>query len=508
MPSGFGRRALDLVEWLGNKLPDPAVLFVLALFVTWGLSAILSRIEFAELDPRSHEPIRVVNQLTGPAQVSFLSNMVKTFVEFPPLGLALVTLLGAGVAEQTGMLQAALKGLLQLTPQALLTPMLLLVALLSHAAGDSGYVLIVPLGGVLFAAAGRHPVLGIVAAFAGVSGGFSASFLPTGLDPLLQGFTQKAAQIIDPHITVNPLCNWGFMSASCVVIVLVGWYVTDRVVAPRLNALTVDGDPADMPQLTKLTSVELQALAVSLALLGLMLAGLAMTSWPTNSPWRTPEGDIAGRDAPLMKSIVPLLFLFFLLPGIVYGYLAGTVKNHRDIVKAMTHSMSTMSYYLVMAFFAAQFTAAFTQSNLGVLIAIKGANFLAAMNLPAAVTVLSVILLTVVLDLIIGSASAKWALLGPILVPMLMSLGISPELTQAAYRIGDSCANVATPLMPYFPLVVVFVQRYSKKAGIGTLLSLMLPYTISFLIAWSVLLIVYWQLGLPLGLDASYTYPP
>lgn len=505
--SGFGRRVLDWIEWLGNKLPDPAMLFVLALFITWGLSATLSRVEFTELDPRSEKPIRVVNQLTGTALVAFLTSVVKTFAEFPPLGLALVTLLGAGVAEQTGLLQTAMKGLLQLTPQSLLTPMLLLVALVSHAAGDSGYVLIVPLGGVLFAAAGRHPVLGIVAAFAGVSGGFSASFLPTGLDPLLQGFTQKAAQIIDPDITVNPLCNWGFMSASCVVIVAVGWYVTEKIIAPRLEHVPVDGDPADMPKMTPLTSVELRALLVSGAVFLALLAGLAVTCWPANSPWRNAEGNLAGHDAPLMKAIVPLLFLFFLLPGVLYGYLAGTVKTHRDIVKAMTHSMGTMSYYLVLVFFAAQFTAAFTQSNLGVLIAVKGANFLAALELPAAVTILCVILLTLVLDLIIGSASAKWALLGPILVPMLMSLGISPELTQAAYRIGDSCANVATPLMPYFPLVVVFIQRYVRRAGIGTLLSLMVPYTISFLIAWSILLMVYWQLGLPLGLDASYTYP-
>ncbi len=207
-----------------------------------------------------------------------------------------------------------------------------------------------------------------------------------------------------------------------------------------------------------------------------------------------------------MKSLVPLIFLLFLVPGVVYGYVAGTVKNHRDIVQGMTKSMGSISYYMVMAFFASQFTAAFTQSNVGVLLAVKGANTLAALNMPPQVTILGIILLTAAVDLLIGSASAKWALLGPIFVPMLMSLGISAELTQAAYRIGDSTSNIITPLMPYFPLVVLYCQRYVKETGIGTLTSLMLPYSISFLVCWSLLLMLFWMLGIPLGLQAPYTY--
>lgn len=214
-----------------------------------------------------------------------------------------------------------------------------------------------------------------------------------------------------------------------------------------------------------------------------------------------------GRDVPLMKAIVPLIFLLFLLPGVVYGYVAGTVRSHRDIVQGMTKSMGSISYYLVMAFFAAQFTAAFTQSNVGVLLAVKGANTLASLNLPPQVTILGIILLSATVDLLIGSASAKWALLSPIFVPMLMSLGLSPDLTQAAYRIGDSTSNIITPLMPYFPLVVVYSQRYVTNSGIGTLTSLMLPYSMAFLVTWSLLLILFWSLGIPLGLQATYTYP-
>jgi aminobenzoyl-glutamate transport protein len=530
-PSGLTQRFLNIVEWAGNKLPDPAFLFVLALLVTWAASTFLAPLAFSEIDPRTSEPIRVIDQTSGKALVDFLSNMVKTFVEFPPLGVVLVALLGVGVAEHTGFIQAALKGMLRMTPARLLTPMLMLVALISHSAGDTGYVLIIPLGAVMFSAAGRHPLLGITAAFSGVSGGFSANFLPSSLDPLLQGFTQKAAQIIDRSAEVNPLCNLWFMSASCLVIVGVGWYITDRIIEPRLRCLPVDGAVEDTAAMHHLSPQEVRGLWVGMTLLLAGVIVLAWVAWPNDSPFRadvpavvisTTTGtptvaplttmeiaprSLTSRDAPLMKSIVPLIFVLFLIPGVAYGYAAGTVKDHRDIVAGMTKSMGTISYYLVMAFFAAQFTAAFSQSNIGVLLAIKGATALAAMKMPAQVTIIGIILLTTLVNLLIGSASAKWALLSPIFVPMLMSLGLSPELTQAAYRIGDSSTNIITPLMPYFPLVVVYSQKYVKNTGIGTLISLMLPYSVAFLVSWTVLLLVWWGLGLPLGLQAAYTYP-
>lgn len=505
-PSGLSQRFLDAVEWAGNKLPDPAVLFVWALFITWGLSALLAPVSFDEIDPRTNQPIRIVSQVTMPALVSWLENMVKTFVEFPPLGVVLVALLGVGVAEHAGFIQAALKGLLRITPARLLTPMLLLVAILSHSAGDSGYVLIIPLGAVMYASAGRHPLLGITTAFAGVSGGFSANFLPSSLDPLLQGFTQKAAQIVDPERTVNPLCNWGFLSMSCLVIVGVGWYVTDRIIEPRLRRVPIDKDESQSQPAQFLGSAEIRGLAVGLGVLVACLALLAVLASPTNSPFRSQNGQLAGRDSPLMKAIVPLIFLLFLLPGIAYGYVAGTFKSHRDVVQGMTKAMGTITYYLVLAFFASQFTAAFSQSNVGVLLAVKGANGLTALQLPPQVTIVGIILLTATVNLLIGSASAKWALLSPIFVPMLMTLGLSPELTQAAYRVGDSSTNIITPLMPYFPLVVVYAQKYVKTTGIGTLVSLMLPYSFVFLTTWTLLLLLYWAAGIPLGFDASYSY--
>jgi aminobenzoyl-glutamate transport protein len=508
-PTTLTQRMLDGLERLGNLLPDPAVLFVLGLFATWILSFLLSGVEYADIDPRTGDPIRVVNQLTGAALAGFLAEMVTSFTSFPPLGVVLVALLGVGVAEHSGFINACLKGLLRFTPRALLTPMLILVAIVSHTAADAGYVLVIPLGGVIFYAAGRHPLAGIGAAFAGVSGGFSANFIPSGIDPLLAGLTESGVSVLDLERSVNPLCNIYFTAASCLVIILLGWYLTDRVIEPRLRRAAVDGDPAEMPKMEELSRREYAGMAAGLAVMVVGLLGLLWWCLPVDSALRAPDGSLTSMRpaAPLMDAIVPLIFLLFLLPGIVHGYVSGRFKSHRDVVQGMSKSMGTMAYYLVLVFFAALFIAAFRDSNLGALTALKGAAFLKDLGAPEPVTIVGIILLSALVNLLVGSASAKWALLAPIFVPMLMTLGISPELTQAAYRVGDSTTNIITPMMPYFPLVVVFCQRYVRNSGIGTLVSLMLPYSVAFIAVWTVFLLAYWQLGIPLGLQAPYVYP-
>lgn len=506
-PKGLLNRFLNAIEVVGNKLPDPAILFLFLLFLTWIASALLAPVQFADVNPVTGEPVRIQNQLTGEALATFMARLVTTFTGFAPLGVVLVALLGVGVAEKTGFINTGLRLLLGFTPRSLLTPMLILAAIVSHTAADAGYVLVIPLGGVIFYAAGRHPLAGIAAAFAGVSGGFSANFIPSGIDPLLQGFTQSAAQILDPEVLVNPLCNWLFTSLSSVLIVGVGWYLTDRVIEPRLRGTEIDGDPEEMPTMEEPSRRDRLGFLAGTGSIVLGLVVLFTWAWPASSSLRSPEGELTAFTAPLMQMMVPLIFVFFLIPGVVHGYVAGTVKTHRDIVDGMSDAMRTMAYYLVMAFFAAQFIAAFSSSNVGLLIALKGANFLRDLGLPAQATVVGIILLSAVVNLFVGSASAKWAVLSVIFVPMLMSLGISPELTQAAYRVGDSVTNIVTPLMPYFPLVVVFCQRYTKKAGIGTVLSLMIPYAVTLLITWTIFLVGYWLLGIPLGLQAGYTYP-
>lgn len=506
-PSGRLARALDGIERVGNRLPDPALLFFFLLLAVWALSAFLAQFSYTHIDPRSGTPIEVVNLLEPSALTAFLGGMVHTFVTFHPLGVVLLAMLGIGVADHTGFIRAALRALLSVTSPRLLTPMLLFIGIVSHSAVDAGYVLVIPLGAVIFQAAGRHPLTGIAVAFAGVSGGFSANFVPSALDPMLQGISQAGARLIDPEIVLNPLNNWFFTSASTLLIVGLGWWVAERVVEPRLTHVDVDGEMADAPALEELSPRERRGLNGGLLAMALGIVALLVTALPEGSAWRAADGELAAAAAPLMRSIVPLIFLFFLLPGVVYGYVSGTVRTHRDIVAGMTKAMSGMGYYVVMAFFASLFIAEFGRSNLGALFALQGAAWLQAAAMPAAITMIGIVLITGVINLFVGSASAKWALLAPILVPMLMQLGISPDLTQAAYRVGDSSTNIITPLMPYFPLVVVFCQRYVRQTGIGTVVAMMLPFSMAFLLVWTTFLLLYWLLGIPLGLQASYAYP-
>ena len=513
--TGLVQRLLGSVERIGNKLPDPAILFLLSLLLVWVLSALLSGAEVGTTDAEGN-PLVVQNLLTGTALADFLTRMVTVFTSFAPLGVVLVAMLGVGVADEAGFFNTSIKLLLGKTSTALLTPVVILVGLISHSAVDAGYVLVIPLGGIIFYAAGRHPLAGIAAAFAGVSGGFSANPVPSAIDPLLQGFTQPAAQLLAGEgFQVNPLNNYFFTALSSVLIIALGWFITDRIIEPRLAKSTpVDADAEEAPDMGSFSSRERKAFWAASGVLVLGLVLLALSLMPEASPFRAPvpeggtgPGSLNSFQAPIMRSIVPLIFLLFLIPGVVYGYVSGAFSKSKDVIDAMTKSMQGMSYYIVMAFFCALFIDAFGTSNLGTMLAVKGAAGLQALSLPGGVTIVGIIFLTAFVNLFVGSASAKWALLAPIFVPVLMEVGISPDLTQAAYRVGDSSSNIITPLMPYFPLVVVYCQRYVKSTGIGTLTSLMLPYSVAFLIAWSAFLLLYWALGIPLGLQASYVYP-
>ncbi|MEM8659735.1 MAG: AbgT family transporter [Pseudomonadota bacterium] len=506
-PSSINQTILNAIERTGNRLPDPAVLFIALLFIVWVLSWLLSYFSFTAIDPRTGEAIEVANQLSGTSLAQFFSSMVQNFAHFHPIGVVLVAMLGIGVAEHTGFISAGLRAIMAVTAKKLLTPMVVLVGIVSHTAADAGYVMVIPLGGALFYAAGRHPLAGIAAAFAGVSGGYSANFIPSAIDPMLQGISQSAAQIINPDVVLNPLNNFFFTASSSFLIILLGWFITDRVVEPRLGkGDEIDGDVTDLPVLESLNAQERRGLRAAGVSIVLAMVVLIVSAYPETSPWRGTQGSLTESGAPLMASIVALIFVLFLLPSVIYGIYAGTVTSSKDVIEGMTKAMSDMAYYLVIMFFIAQFIYAFNQSNLGVLLAVEGADLLAQAELPQMVTVVCIVLLTGLLNMFVGSASAKWALLAPIFVPMLMKLGISPDLTQAAYRIGDSTTNIITPLMPYFPLVVVYCQRYIKGSGIGTVAALMMPYAVTFLVLWTAYLLLYWWLGLPLGLQASYTY--
>ena len=307
-------------------------------------------------------------------------------------------------------------------------------------------------------------------------------------------------------MAVNPLNNYFFTSVSSIFIILVGWYITDKIIEPRLKKTQVDGETDDLPSFDEISGTERKSFYIATTVMLVGLALLAFVAWPADSALRY-EGSLTKFQSPMMQSIVPLIFLLFWIPGAIYGFTAGTFKSTKDMIDAMSKAMGGMAYYLVMIFFCALFVRAFGQSNLGALLAIEGAEVLKALALPSSVTIIGIVFLTAFVNLFVGSASGKWALLAPIFVPMLMQLGISPDLTQAAYRVGDSSSNIITPLMPYFPLVVVYCQRYVKGTGVGTLIAMMLPFSIAFLIGWSVFLLGYWATGAPLGLQASYVYP-
>lgn len=311
---------------------------------------------------------------------------------------------------------------------------------------------------------------------------------------------------MDTSLEINPLNNYFFTISSSILVVAIGWFITDRIIEPRLKDTAVDADLSDLPVMEDVSPKESTSFWWATLAMVLGMAAFVIWSWPADSSLRDANGALSSFNAPLMKSIVPLIFLLTALPGVVFGFLSGHFQSSKDLIKTMTKAMNSMSYYIVMAFFCALFIDAFGKSNIGALIAVKGANFLKEMDLPAQITIVGIIFLTGFVNLFVGSASAKWALISPIFVPMLMNLGISPDLTQAAYRVGDSSTNIITPLLPYFPLVVVFCQRYVKSSGIGTMVSLMLPYSISLLILWSLWLLLYWATGLPLGLQSSYGY--
>ena len=502
-----GARLLDWFEKVGNRFPDPIVLFLAALAATWVASSLLAGRDFGLVDPRTQAALQINDQLTVRALASFVVGATQAFVMFPPLGMVLVMVIGVAVAERSGLVGGALRGVLSMASPRLLTPLVAVAALASHLMSDGALIIVVPLAGALFYVAGRHPLAGILAGFAPLSGAMFANFFPYALDPIVAGFSEMGARIIDPAYRVNPLSNYWLAIATAVVVVPVTWWLVDRVVEPRLSGVAVDGDPALMPTAPPLTSRERHGLWMASAVAVALAAAFAWVVAPPASPMRAADGSLTGPGSPVMQGLIPLMLVFTLLPSLAFGLVAGTIRNHRQVVDAMATAMSAMGYYIVMVFFAALFTKAFADSNIGALIALEGAEALRALAMPPAVTIVGIVLLTAVIDFVVPSASAKWALLAPILVPMLMSVGIAPELTQAAFRVGDGPVNLMTPLMPYFPLVLAFCRRYVTGFQVGTLMSLLLPFGVVYLLAQVVMLLLWWGVGLPLGIGGRYVFP-
>ena len=504
-----GHQWLDRLEQTGNRLPDPVTLFLagtamvmllsqLAVMLDWSVEKTLSGTGHG-----GNEMIGAVSLLESDGLWWVLSHLVDNFVTFPPLGLVLVGLLGIGLAERSGLLPVVLRRLLQTTPAALLDPITVLLGILSSFALDAGYVVLPPLAAVLYAAAGRSPLSGIAAATAGVTAGFSANLLITALDPLLAGLSTSAAQILDTDYQVAVTANWWFMIASTGLLTVTGWLVTRFLVAPRLDTAGV-GRPLDADKGTPDCAKEQ---------LGLRYAGItfALTLAVVVALILFEGGPLHGRGLHFprwMEAVVPLLLVLALLPGLAYGIGAGTIRRDRDAVEMMGETLRSMGPYIVLVFFAAQFIELFKHSRLGEMLAVAGGQWLAQAHFPPELLTLAFVLAVMTANLLMGSASAKYALLAPVFVPMFMQAGISPELTQAAYRVGDSVTNGITPFNPYLVIILVFVRRYVPEAGIGTMLSLMLPYAIAFALLWGLMLGLWVTAGWPLGPGGGLLYPP
>ncbi len=511
---GVFQRILDKVEIIGNKLPQPVTLFAILMGVVLLLSWIFSGVSVVRPGTGADtgveaEYIVVENLLTKEGIQRVFTNLVEVFATFPPLGLVLVVMLGIGVAEHTGMISVALRVFVSKVPKYLITFSIVVAGMVSSVAADAGYVVLIPMGAALFLGMGRHPLAGIAAAFAGVSGGFGANFLPTGLDPMIAAFTEPAANIIDPDYTVNPLSNYYLMAASVPLVGLAGTYITEKIVVPRLGEYRPDSDLAIEDTNNDVKPHERKALKWSLFSILTVVVLVAIAVVPADGLLRGEYDPVTGVNSfrPFYDSLVPIMFIIFFTGGLVYGIVSRTIKSDKDVSDMTAKSMSTMGLYIVIAFVAAQFVAYFNWSNLGSILAVKGSDGLEAIGFTGIPLLVAFIIIASFVNLIMGSASAKWALLAPIFVPMLMLMGYSPELTQAAYRIGDSYSNIPTPLLPYFPLVIVFAQKYDKTAGIGTLISMMLPYAIAFMLARIPMFVIWIMLGIPLGIEGPIEYP-
>lgn len=494
-------RALGVVERAGNALPEPATLFAILAAAVLIISGIAQAVGLAVAHPATGETIAAVSLLNLAGFQKIVQEMVHVFVNFHPLGVVIVCLLGIAVAERTGLIGAAVRALVLSTPRSWVTPIVVFAGVMSNIGADVGYVLLIPLAATIFHAVGRHPMAGLAAGFAGVSGGFSANLLISAIDVILAGLSQEAANLIDPDYTVTGLANYYFIFVSTFVVVLVGTWVTHRVVEPQLGDYKGNVEPE---ALTPLAPEEKRGLWFTAGFTLVSALVLVVGVAPADGFLRNPAyPDDVMRSLPFAY-LVPFLFVLGFGSGLAYGLGAKTVKSDRDIVGAMNDAMGTLGAYLVLAFFASQFIAFFNWTNLGLIFAVKGAGALEALGLNdwPILMMIGLVILAAIINLIVGSASAKWALIAPIFVPMFMLLGFSPELVQAAYRVGDSVTNIITPLMAYFPLIITFARKYDKETGMGTIIATMLPYSVGFMIAWTVMMAIWIMTGLPLGPNA------
>ncbi|WP_305768007.1 AbgT family transporter [Candidatus Epulonipiscium viviparus] len=502
-------KTLDKIEQAGNALPHPTTIFIILIAVVIVASAICAAlgvsVTYDGYDQATGQIVEMqvtaVSLLSAEGIRHMFTSIIPNFTGFYSLGPVFMIILCVAVAEGTGLLTALLKRVTEVTPKKWVTAMIVFLGVISNVASSTGYVVLVPLGAIIFMGFKRHPIAGLAAAFAGVSGGWSANLLIGTNDPMFAGISTQAANILDPNYLVQPTANWYFMIASTFLIVILGTLVTEKIVEPRLGAY----EKFDLHEIEKITDLEKRGMRwAGIALLAYIIL-IALLVVPPNGILRNPEtnGILV---SPFMNSIIPIMAFFFLVPGIFYGIGSKVIKNDKDVIELMTKGITSITGFLVLVFFGGQFINFFDYSKLGTIISVNGAQFLQNTGFVGLPLIIAFIILTSLINIIIAVDSAKWVLMAPIFVPMFMQIGLSPELTQLVFRIGDSCTNVIAPLMPFFALIVAFCQKYDKKAGVGTLVTTMLPYSIAFLIGWTILFVIWYLVGLPIGPGSPLFY--
>lgn len=511
----FVLRFLDAIERAGNKLPAPLTIFFylsVAVVIISGIGAAMSWSATGEMYNASSKAVEettiTVNSLFSVSGLQYmLTSAVTNFTSYAPLGFTIVIMLGIGVAEHSGYLGGLIRKVVKITPAQLVTPMVVFIGVMTNVAENAGYVVFIPLAAMIFKAYKKHPLAGVAAGFAGVSGGFSANLLIGSTDATLSGFSTAAAQTLDPSYVVTPMGNWYFMIVSTFVITIIGTLVTELVVIPRLGEYKEgSGDGTLVEVSSAMTAKEESALKIANIVFVAIVALYVIACIPQNSFMRNADTGSLINGSTLMNSIIPLFTILFFVPSFVYGKICGTFKTDKDVVGSFNKSIASVSGFIAMAFVASQFTNYFTKTNIGRILSFKGAELLQSMNVNSVVLMVCFIVVAGFVNLFMASASAKYAIFAPVFVPMFMKMGLSPELTQVAYRIGDSTTNIIAPVIAWIPYILTIMKKYDKDAGWGTLVSSMLPYSMAFMFGWALLMAVWMVAGLPLGPGAGILY--
>lgn len=496
-----GGRVLDAIERVGNKLPHPYILFLWLCLILAVISCICGVTGVSVINPTDGETVTAQSLLSKDGFIWLLQNMLSNFQGFSPLGLVLAMQIAIGFAEGSGLLTTAMRKAILGVPLWALTGTVLFLGINGSIASEASIIVIPALAAAAFKTVGMHPIAGLLAGYAATNAGFTACLIVAGTDVLLAGVTETTAQLVDPAMTVNATCNWYFMIVSVFTLTIAGVFVNKKFIAPRLGTYHPEHtDPAN-EDAAEVTPQQGKALRAAGIFSILYIAAFAVMVIPSNGILRGEDGSVL--NGPFITGLVPILILYFILAGVVYGIVAGTVKKSSDVPEMMAKSLEGMTGYIVLVFVIAQFINMFSYTNLGMIIAVKSADALKAAGFTGIPLMLFFVLLCCVVNLFMTSGSAKWYIFAPILVPMMMMLGYSPAFAQVVYRIGDSTTNAITPIYPYIPIAIGMAKKYDKNFGMGSLISMMLPYSIAFLLVWVVQMIVWVLLDLPLGPGVS-----